>query len=477
MKKITKNRMVFTFFSGLMILSFLVSCGPAATPTAEMPEEVAPTEATKAVEEPAVETEAPAAPTEEQVVNVLLNAHPWQEAIEKHLAEFTEKTGIKVNVTVLGEDVYWDRVNLGLSSEEPPFDVFMLSPNQTGFTGYTNGWIAPLDDYIQNTDLTPATYNFNDIYPYIVDGFRFPDTNGKIYGIPLTMEVYMLFYRKDLFKEQNIDVTSLKTIDDWMVALDQLDAAYKDKGIAASVIRGQDPTMPDELLAAVNNYWGDRPFLPQRMFYFDENWNTRFTDPAVVEAFKLWAKLIALGPEGSTAYTWYDCSQQFAQGNAATFWFDASLFASIFEDPTQSKVVGQVGYLPVPPTAAGNGTTHWAWGISMAEKSKVKDAAWQFIAWATSPEMEMVTAPSTYGPVRESTWANSTETFGEEYSKAVDESLKMSVPGYMYFPGAREVADRIIDAVIRISQGEDPDTVMQWLDSTAQEIVKQQGLK
>ena len=139
-------------------------------------------------------------PYEGQTVRVLLNAHPWQEAIEPMVSEFEEATGIKVEITTLGEDIYWDRVNLGLSSAEPPFDVFMLSPNMTGYNGYINGWIANLDDYVYQSE----EYDFDDIYPYIVDGFRFPDAEGSIYGIPLTMETYIVFYRKDLFEEQGI---------------------------------------------------------------------------------------------------------------------------------------------------------------------------------------------------------------------------------------------------------------------------------
>ena len=410
-------------------------------------------------------------------INVLLNAHPWQQVTEQHVKEFTDLTGIKVNIVTLGEDVFWDRVILGLSSAVPPFDVFMLSPNQTGFTGYQNNWIASLDDYINNSNLTDKSYNFGDIYPFVSDGFRFPDKSGKLYAIPIAMETYMLFYRKDLFEEQGINVGDLENIDEWMNALAILDKAYKNKGIAAAVIRGQDATMPDELLAAVQNYRGDKPYIPGRMFYFNENWEPQFTDPAVVNAFKLWATLINYGPEGSTNFTWYDCVDQVKAGTAATFWFDASLFASIFEDPKQSKVVGKIGYLSIPPTATGHGTTHWAWGLAIAENSKVKNEAWRFVQWATSADMEKRTALSTYGPVRESTWNNMSDKFGAEFVKAVDESLKMSIPGYMYFTGAREVCDRITDAVLKISLGDNPDEVMKWLNDTAKQIVEEQGLK
>lgn len=459
------------FLAAILAVSVFAGC---ATPQEEKNSDALPTAATTAAGTEPAEAEKPYSG---QTVNVLLNAHPWQVAAEPLFAEFEEKTGIKVNATVLGEDVYWDRVNLGLSSEEPPFDVFMLSPNMTGYTGYTNGWIAALDEFIEDPDKTPASYQYEDIYPYVVDGFRYPNADGKIYGIPLTMETYILFYRKDLFAEQNIDVSALKTMDDWMEVLDQLDAAYKDQGISAAVIRGADPTMPDELLAAVYNNWGDRPYEAQRMFYFDKDWNTQFTDPAVVEGFKTWAKILSLGPTGCTNFTWYDCTTQFAAGSAATYWFDASLFASTFEDAEQSQVAGKVGYLAVPPTATGHGTTHWGWGLGITENSKVKDAAWQFVQWATSPEVEQATAPSTGGPVRAATWPVMKDIYGEEYCAAVDESLAMSAPGYMYFNGSGEVTNRIIDAVIRMSQGEDAGTVMQWLDEEAKAIVEKSDLK
>jgi len=412
-----------------------------------------------------------------QTVRVLLNSHPWQETLEKRIPEFEALTGIKVEVSSLAEATFWDRVTLGLSSNEPPFDVFMLSPNQTGYTGYQNGWIEPLDGYIKDASKTDAAYDFEDIYKYTVDGFRLPTADGKVYGIPISLETYMIFYRTDLFAEQGIDVSALGTVDDWLGALEKVNAAYKDKGIAAVSIRGQDPTMPDELLAAVNNYWGDRPFMAQRMFYFDENWKPRFTDPAVMKGFELWAKLLNFGPPGVENFTWYEVSNTFAQGRAATIWFDASVFAGMLNDPKQSTVVGKVGYAAVPKTETGHGTTHWGWGLGMTAKSPVKDAAWLFIQWATSKESDLDTGKATFGPVRASTWAALGGTFPPEFTKAADESFKISVPGYMYFDGAREVADRIIDAVMRLKAGEDPDAVMGQLNDQAAKIVEANHLK
>jgi multiple sugar transport system substrate-binding protein len=461
---------LFKWVALALLVVLITACAGAATaqPTAEV---------TQAPEVAATEEAFNWRQQEGKTVRLLLNAHPWQEALEKRIPEFEELTGIKVEVESMAETTFWDRVLLGLSSEEPPFDLFMLSPNQTGYTGYQNDWIAPLDDFISDPKLTNPDYNFEDIYPDTVDGFRFPDTSGKIYGIPIALETYIVFYRTDLFEEQGIDVSKLENIDDWMAALDKIDKAYRDKGTAAVAIRGQDPTMPDELLAAVYDYWGDRPFLPQRMFYFDENWNPQFTDPAVVKGFETWAHLLKLGPPGVENFTWYEVMNSFAQGQAATIWFDATTFGGTINDPEQSKVVGKVGYSPVPKTATGHGTTHWGWGFSMAEKSPVKDAAWLFMQWATSQDMDVYTAKSTYGPVRASSWNElAASFFSPEFVKAADASFKMSIPGYMYFDGSREVADRIIDAVMRLTAGEDSATVMNDLNQQALDIVTKEGL-
>jgi hypothetical protein len=47
----------------------------------------------------------------------------------------------------------------------------------------------------------------------------------------------------------------------------------------------------------------------------------------------------------------------------------------------------------------------------------------------------------------------------------------------MYFDGAREIADRIIDAVIRLKGGEDAKTVMGELNDQATKIVEANHLK
>src|SRR5437868_10482863 len=77
-----------------------------------------------------------------QSIELFLVKHPWTEAIEPLLPEFEALTGIKLNLTTVAEDAYWDKSQLGLASTKPPFDVFFLSIVLNGYTAYQNKWLA-----------------------------------------------------------------------------------------------------------------------------------------------------------------------------------------------------------------------------------------------------------------------------------------------------------------------------------------------
>ena len=131
-----------------------------------------------------------------------------------------------------------------------------------------------------------------------------------------------------------------------------------------------------------------------------------------------------------------------------------------------------MGYSTIPATKNGNGTTHWAWGLAIPQKSQAKKYAWEFIKWATSKEIDKLAATKTLSPTRQSTWNELSKNLNPEFVEVVQKSIEMSIPGYMYFPGSREIADRIIDAVIMISKGKEPNEVMQWLENQSIEILK-----
>jgi multiple sugar transport system substrate-binding protein len=404
--------------------------------------------------------------------------HPWTDAITPLLPEFEQLTGIKLKVTSAAEDAFWNKSSLGLASAKPPFDVFFLSMGINGFTAYSNNWLAQLNPLLDDPKLTdPAFYQYDDISKAAAAAFHLPDPSSpKIYGIPMSTEVYMFFYRKDVFEKSGIDPAGIATMDQWFDALKKLKL---DPGMTAASLRGGGLGILDELNAMVMNYWGKKPYLKDRFVYFDENWHPRFTDPAVEQGFAAWADLMKQSPQGVTSFDWYEATTQFAQGKAATFGPDASLFAAMFEDPKQSTVSGKVGFKPLPAGSKdGAQTTMWSWGLSIPEKTEKKGAAWLFLEWATSPWISQKISQQTLASSRQSTWADADyqAKLPAGFGPAVGQSLAMAQPSIMYLTAADQVVQNMLDALQAIYQGTPTDKAMQKLQDQATAIVKEAGL-
>ncbi len=412
-----------------------------------------------------------------ETIKVLFVAHPWQKAIEPYIKEFEQLTGIKVDLQVVAEDLFWDKITMGLSAKKPPFDLFFLAIGYDAYSYFLNNWLEPVDKYIADTKLTDLQwFDMNDINPAFRQAFLMPNVKqGKTYGLPITSETYILFYRKDIFAKQGIDIYQLKSIDDWLEVVRKI---TQQPGIYGAVVRGGEVGILDELTGMAFDYWGDLPYEFGKDMYFDENWNPRFTNPRIVEAFKTWAELMKKSPPGVTSFTWYDATTCFAQGLVATHWFDASLFTPMYEDINQSTVVGKVGYTVVPPTKYGHKTAFWSWGLGISSKSMEKKPSWLFMEWATSKYMEKITAPKTFGAVRTSTWElpELKEKFPPGFSEAISKSMKIAEPSLLYLGQAQEVTLRMIDALHALYEGKDPKAVMSTLQNKAIEILKEQGV-
>lgn len=411
-------------------------------------------------------------------LNLFFVKHPWQSAIEPLLPQFEQLTGIKLNVTTAAEEAFWNKSSLGLASAKPPFDVFFLSMGINGYTAYTNNWLAQLNEQIDNPKLTdPAWYRYDDISSAAASAFHLPDPSSpKIYGIPMSEEVYMFFYRKDLFQQSGIDADSIKTMQEWNEALDKLKLPA---GTYKASIRGGGLGILDELNGMVMNCWGKAPYLKDRFVYFDQDWKPRFTDDRVKKGFEEWAGLMKDSAPGVTSFDWYEATTQFAQGKAATFGPDASLFASIFIDPKQSVVTDKLGFKALPACSPdGPGTAMWSWGLSVPARSDKKDAAWLFVEWATSPWVTQQVSLQTLASPRNSTWADPAyqAKLPAGFGKAVADSLAIAQPSIMYLTAADQVIQDMLDAVQGIYQGTPADQAMQTLNQKATDIVKQAGL-
>lgn len=67
-----------------------------------------------------------------KTVRVTLANHVWTENIKQALPEFEKQTGLKVEITQLGEDQLSDQYNVKLNAGSSDLDVMMYRPCRRG---------------------------------------------------------------------------------------------------------------------------------------------------------------------------------------------------------------------------------------------------------------------------------------------------------------------------------------------------------
>lgn len=397
-------------------------------------------------------------------ITLLFNAHPWTDAMEKRLDEFTALTGIKVDLQTYSEDLYWDRYASALRADKGVADVYFQSMDDTAFSDFENDLIAPIGQYVEDADMTADDYDFEDFPSSLIDAAKFPfgDSAAEPYGIPIVTEAFILYYNKDIVDEYLEGVVP-ETMDDLVEAAEKV-KNDSDGEISGSAVRGlRSAGIRDPLTSVVLNAFGDpgAVHLPENV-WFSEGFDTpRLDDPAIVDGMTSYARLVAAGPANALSLDWPDATALFGQGRAA-FMIDSTAFSPTFENPDESLVAGKVGYAPIPQSERGRGTGIASWGLGIPENSQNKEAAWYFIQWATNVANTAEFGQATGGAARLSSADDEgyLEALNPEFAKATASALENSTSSAVYREGWSEQMLIIVDAMQDISGGANPDATM-----------------
>ena len=340
-----------------------------------------------------------------QQIDVLFSIHPWEENLIPLIPQFEELTGIKVRVTKLPEQEYLTKVPADLTAGIFAFDVFMSqyydAPKYT-----MEKWTQPLDEFMNNSKLTdPAWYDWEDFFA----GARAVATIGAEYKdrIPITAEAQVLIYRKDILEKLGLKVP--ETFDELLATAKTI---KEKENIAGITLRGG-PELWWPMYGFVRSFGGE---------YIDlKNNASKINNPESKDAVDMYIKCLALTPPGTTSTGWDEINAAILTGKAAMF-LDSSVIYSRLEDPKVSQVAGKMDIAPFVKGPAGRIAHSHYWSISMNPKAKNKEAAWLFIEWATSKQVQLQLAMKGVLSPRNSIWED--ENFGKVFSKDFIESVK-----------------------------------------------------
>ena len=326
------------------------------------------------------------------------------QAAETLVGEFTEETGIEVEIDALQYLKLRDRQLLEMSKPEGDYDVVSWVVMWKG-EYVSKGLLTPLSQFFTSGSLVDPQYDIDDVADAylqnggVVGGTKgyMPGRSGALYGIPFGAETSILAYRKDIFEEHGIAVP---------MNYDELRAVMKqlgELGIPAMTSRGQTGHQ-------VTAGWLLH-LAPLGGKIFDGEWNPVVNSPEAVEAAQVMREIAETGPTGIQTFGFGEASAAFLQGDAAMY-LDTLKIAAMSRNPKLSKVDGKVGFAQ-HPVGVRCGSETGGFAVGIPANSLNQEAAFLFIQYITSKYGDQRMVELGGDPVRMSTIQNNLGNFDE----------------------------------------------------------------
>lgn len=308
-------------------------------------------------------------------INVAMVAEPRNDAIQKLASEFEKLTGIKVVFNILAYPTLQEKQMVALSQGSGAYDVVDVDCVWVGqYAG--EGMTIPVEELILRTDHNALA--LDDFIPAVVSEQGM--WQDRIYGLPCIQAVFGLHYRTDIFQKYNVKVP--QTWDELLDAAKALN--QKEPGVYGITFMGrrgvQLQCTYDNILWSYGGEW------------FNKDNRSTINSPAAVQALDYFKSLIPFAPPGVLTYDWDENANAFAQGKAAMTiqWQNA---APTFYNPEKSKIVGKFKFTLVPGVKQPDGSikrtpTFGGWSLEIPKDSRNKEAAWEFIVWASSQKLD-----------------------------------------------------------------------------------------
>src|SRR5882757_5301959 len=207
------------------------------------------------------------------------------------------------------------------------------------------------------------------------------DYKGKSYGMPWLMDSKFLFYNKAMLEKAGI----AKPPASWPEVIKDAEI-LKQKGIVQYPIVwswSQAEAIICDYAILVQAFGGD---------FLDASGKPGFQTGGGLDALNFMVDTLKNGTTNphSTEYLEEDVRRVFSSGQAAFALNWTYMYNQANTDPKESQVVGQVGVI-APPGVDGKSTVstvNGGMGLGIPAGSKNKDAAWTYISYLASPEVE-----------------------------------------------------------------------------------------
>lgn len=291
---------------------------------------------------------------------------PYTEFYKRIVGDFTKETGIEVNFLEIPHDNMHQRFLTESMSGGGAIDVYQTDqPWISEFA--SNDFLEPLSSRIsdeENSDFAPAA----------LETVKYED---ELYGLPYLVHTPIVYYRTDLFEEADLKGPP-ETWEEYRDYAQKLN--NPDGEIYGTLIEGKQAGEPvTHLLDLVHQAGGG---------ILDENQEVILDSPEVKSVFEFLTAIQnedKTSPPGAVGFDNADAQNMFLQGKIAMVKNWPYMY-SMANNPEDSRVADNFA-IAKQPKGDLSGSAIWSWGYGISSSSKNKDAAWEFVQWATSSEV------------------------------------------------------------------------------------------
>ena len=284
-----------------------------------------------------------------------------------------ELTGIKVNIIEAQHDEMFPKMMQEHRGGTGAYDVLNVVPAWMGDM-VRAGAVEPLDAYVDKYGYRAELEDIGDVYRE--NQMRIGDT---IYGFPDDGDVFILYYRKDVFEEMGLSVPT--TWDEFYEVSKAITDAKAPDMYGSAFMRAR---------GLLQYFYQERARVEGCKFFDAETMKATINGPGCVKALAGMVKDNTTMPPGIEVWGFVETLAAFNAGQSAMLqsWPPVGRWSAGYgtDDIAMqwvppSVVAGKVGYA-LPP----GGHPQLAAGFAMAvsSSSKNKDAAYLYIQWINS---------------------------------------------------------------------------------------------
>ena len=228
----------------------------------------------------------------DSTINVLTVGDPWDLALQSVTDQFTEATGIGVNIESLGYTALQARLVNAFLTQSADADV--IAVDQMWISQYAdNGWIRSLDDFIA----MDSDSHIEDFVPECL--YSLSTWRNHVWTLPIASYAQGIMYRTDLFEAAGLDPlpSTLADAGDWtwedyFGILDQINGMDLDgTSMYGTTVIGAQPVPVVHMYTQLSASYGTRWFtqFPEAPWDFTPTINSDSNVAALHDWLKLYA--------------------------------------------------------------------------------------------------------------------------------------------------------------------------------------------